>query len=171
MNTYQLEAVVTEDRYSQDMFVGVFPMDRLPKQFKTPACMIINSASSSSQGEHWLAVFIDQYGRGEFFDSYGHSADFYNQRLEDFLRRNCSTHSFNTRELQTLWSNVCGQYCLFYFIHRCRQISAHDIIYQFSRNKLINDQRVNDFIRKHYSSLCKIHENTHLKFFANQLCC
>ena len=71
MNTYQLEAVMTEDRYSQDMFVGVFPMDRLPKQFKTPACMIINSASSSSQGEHWLAVFIDQYGRGEFFDSYG----------------------------------------------------------------------------------------------------
>lgn len=176
MNTYQLEAVMTEDLYSRDAFVGVFPMDLLPKnqvkQWKRPFCLIVNSAPSSSQGEHWLAVYVDEHGVGELFDSYGHSAEFYDQRLETFLKKNCSEHSFNTRELQTLWSDTCGQFCLYHLLFRCRQIPANDIIKQFSRNKVINDHMVDGFIHRHFPSVFNLHENTFTRMFKNkqQLC-
>ena len=163
---------MTNDLYSRDKFVGVFPMDLLPtkqvKQTTRPFCFIVNSAPSSSQGEHWLAVHIDKHGQGELFDSYGHPADFYDQRLEAFLDKNCIGHSFNARELQTLWSDVCGQFCLYYLLHRCREIPANNIIQQFSKSKVVNDHMVDAFIQKHFPSVFKIHENTLTRMLRNK---
>ena len=163
---------MTNDLYSRDKFVGVFPMDLLPtkqvKQTTRPFCFIVNSAPSSSQGEHWLAVHIDMHGQGELFDSYGHPADFYDQRLEAFLDKNCIGHSFNARELQTLWSDVCVQFCLYYLLHRCREIPANNIIQQFSKSKVVNDHMVDGFIQKHFPSVLKIHQNTLTRMLRNK---
>ncbi|MED5363446.1 MAG: hypothetical protein VX790_04620 [Bacteroidota bacterium] len=104
MNSYQLEIVLTKDRNSLEKFIGVFPMDLLPNDLPAkPFCLVVNSAPSSSQGEHWLAVFVNTNGHGELFDSYGHPADFYDQRLEVFLEKNCLDHSFMQENYK-----VCG---------------------------------------------------------------
>lgn len=172
MNTYQLEAVMIEDRFSRHKFIGVFPVDLLPKDkiehSARPFCLIVNSAPSSSVGEHWLAVFVDKDGDGELFDSYGHRADFYDERLETFLKKNCIHHSFNTKELQTLWSDVCGQYCLYFLLHRCRNIPANSIIQLFTKNKLLNDNMVESFLYKHFPAVFQINENTFPRMLQNK---
>ena len=164
MNTYQLEAVMNRDRFSQSKFIGVFPMDLLPKNkiehCTRPFCLIINSAPSTNEGEHWLAVYVDVYGEGQLFDSYGNNANFYDRRLETFLKKNCTEHSYNKSELQALWSDVCGQHCLYFLLHRSRHIPAKTILELFGRNKLVNDSLVDAFIHKHFPSVFQIHANT-----------
>ena len=161
------------DLHSQDQFIGVYPVDMLPKTKvkQRPFCCIINSAPSSNQGEHWLAIYVDDTNRGEFFDSYGHAAEFYNHRLECFLKRNCNEHSYNLRELQSFWSETCGQFCLYWLLHRCRKIPTSKIIKQFSTNKLMNDYLVKSFIHKHFPWVFKIHENTFTRMLRNRQQC
>ena len=36
-----------------------------------PSAYVINSETHDQPGEHWVAVYFDQHGRGEYFDSYG----------------------------------------------------------------------------------------------------
>ena len=36
-----------------------------------PSAYVINSDPSSEPGEHWIAVYFDKCGRGEYFNSYG----------------------------------------------------------------------------------------------------
>lgn len=182
MNTYQLEAVMKQDRIARNQFIGVFPMDMLPKKkmewSKRPFCLIVNSAPSTSEGQHWLAVFVDKDGQGEMFDSYGHDATFYDQRLEVFLKKNCSYHTFNSNELQSLWTSVCGQYCLYFLLHRCRLIPANSIIGLFTRNKEHNDQLVDTFIHKHFPTITqtyivknKVNVNNKQKAKTKYECC
>ena len=46
--------------------------------------------------------------------------------------------------------DVCGQYALFFALHRCRHIPMSTIANMFSDNKEWNDILVRDFIDKWY---------------------
>ena len=152
MNTLQLKDVMKRDRLGKESFLGVFPMDLLPKQevLQRPFSLIVNTAPSSHKGQHWLAVYVDDEGQGEMFDSYGHSASFYDRRLEHFLQRNCMFHVYNSRQVQSFTSDVCGQFCLFFLLHRCRGIPADSIVNTFSKRTHQNDELVDHFIQKHF---------------------
>ena len=54
----------------------------------------------------------------EFFDSYEFPPETYD--MDEYVLRE-STY-FNDKPLQGLTSDVCGDYCLFYLLHRARNV-------------------------------------------------
>ena len=64
-----LEIIVAAKRLSVNGFRGVFLRDTLPKKAKVNECSILNLASSSGDGTHWIMWF--KKGKDKFyFDSY-----------------------------------------------------------------------------------------------------
>ena len=70
MNTLQIERLLKKDLKSKTIFKKVCALDQLEKP-TFPSAYVINSDPSSEPGEHWVAVYFDKRGRGEYFDSYG----------------------------------------------------------------------------------------------------
>ena len=70
MNTLQIERLLKKDWKTKNIFKKVCALDQLEKP-TFPSAYVINSDPSSEPGEHWVAVYFDKRGRGEYFDSYG----------------------------------------------------------------------------------------------------
>ena len=58
---------------------------------------------------------------------------------------------FNTRKLQSVWSAVCGQYCIFYLSHRVRGHSMNKMVQLFTNNTLLNDTKVSQFVTNNFN--------------------
>ena len=69
MNTFQLECVLKCDRFLNASNKGVLAADQLPKSSLTqfPSAFIVNTDSSRSEGEHWVAFYFDKNKNGFFF--------------------------------------------------------------------------------------------------------
>ena len=144
MNTRQLAAVMSTDQYTKSLFQGVFPSDRLPSRIKQyPAGLIANVDRSKKPGSHWIAIYID---------SYGNKPEFYEHSFKEFLEQSSRTYTFNNPCLQSLYSRVCGQYCLYFFLFKARSFSLETIVNRFTANKRLNDEFVNQFIVNHFSA-------------------
>ncbi len=145
MDTAQITHLLQCDPYTQDVFAGVYPRDHLPCAIKHyPRAYVCNTDPHTEDGEHWVAIYVDEYGRGEFFDSYGLPP--LHRTFLKFLNRNCSSWTFNEKQLQGLTSQVCGQYCVFYLLHRCRGLSMETIVHMFGTTFADNDVLVHDFV-------------------------
>ena len=70
MNILQIERLLKKGLKSKTIFKKVCALDQLEKP-TFPSAYVINSDPSSKPGEHWVAVYFDKRGRGEYFDSYG----------------------------------------------------------------------------------------------------
>ena len=55
--------------------------------------------------------------------------------------------------LQSAFSTVCGQYCIYFLYHRCRKRTMTSIVNSFVNDKLRNDQLVYDFVRRKYRQI------------------
>ena len=149
MNTLQLEQVIKKDPKARLKFCGVYAQNNLPKTLDVYPCgLIANTDPKGKPGKHWVAFYLSSPYEGEFFDSYGYPPSFYSSHYVSFLNRNAKEWSFNHKELQSTWSRVCGQYCIFYFLHRARGVSLSTIVNIFSSNKECNDHIVNHFVRQ-----------------------
>ena len=67
-----------------------------------------------------------------------------------FMNRNAVEWEHNKIQLQSAFSTVCGQYCIYFLYHRCRKRSMSTIVNSFVNDKLRNDQLVYDFVRRKY---------------------
>ena len=85
-----------------------------------------NTDPSTEPGTHWVAFYFPSEEKGESFDSYGQPPEQYRDLFRDFLEP--YEWQFNTRKLQSAWSDVCGQYCIFYLSHRARGLSMNKIV-------------------------------------------
>ena len=70
MNTLQIERLLKKDLKSKTILKKVCALNQLEKP-TFPSAYVINSEPSSEPREHWVAVYFDERGRGEYFDSYG----------------------------------------------------------------------------------------------------
>ena len=120
MNTHQLQECMRQDAYMRDTCVGCFALDQLPTPTKLPFGLIANTEPSQKAGEHWVAVWIDGRGRGEYFDSYGLRAK---QELQQQMKKwapNGWRQVINGDPIQEPLSTVCGQHCLWFLYQRAR---------------------------------------------------
>ena len=95
--------------------------------------------------------------KGEFFASYGKHPMLYNKYFLDFISRNAveweHNKIHNKIQLQSAFSTVCGQYCIYFLYHRCRKRPMSSIVNSFVKDKLHNDQLVYDFVRRKYRQI------------------
>ena len=144
-------SILKNDPFTKTVFTDVLPPDRLPREIrKTPRGYILNTDASDMPGSHWIAMYMTEDGKGEFWDSYGQAPGFYSQNFNQFLDKHCVTFKWNRRILQAPSSDVCGQYTLFFALHRCRRIPMSTIANMFTGGKEWNDELVRDFIDKWY---------------------
>ena len=148
MNSQQLRKVMNSDRFGQVYFRGVFASDELKKQNVTqfPCGYIVNTDPSHKPGSHWAAFYFDKNKNGHFFCSYGKSPNEY--KFDNWIDGNSKSWTYNEQRLQSDWSTVCGQYCLYYLLHAFRNISIRD---NFTRDYDLNDIWVDKFIRKRFN--------------------
>lgn len=138
------------------VFTRVYAANRLPNSISIPCGIVVNTDPDFKPGSHWVAIYIDKFRNGEYFDSYGLPP--FVSHHQQFLRSNCKRLVYNTVEMQSLNSDVCGQYCLLYLYFRAHARSLADFQKLFSQNTLENDQILR-FNFKQYFKFVKIGKN------------
>jgi len=119
-------------------FVGVFARDTLPLKLNKPFAVICNTDLAHEPGSHWVAIYCDKQGIGDYFDSYGLPPLY--PEFEHFLLRNCPNgFMYNRITLQCLVCVTCGEYCIAYVITRLHNRSYADFISLFTSNPKTND--------------------------------
>lgn len=93
LNNIQLEKILKKDKCTRQKFIGIFPRDKLPKRVEFPSCFIFNTDPHDRPGEHWIAVYIDNKGKCQFFDPFGNSPSYYG--LENYFSKISKNVSFN----------------------------------------------------------------------------
>ena len=143
MNTQELVDALASNKIVNNYFLNVYAFDQLPKRKLTQESWLLvsNCCPSFKPGIHWIILFKDVQRKDyiEIFDSYGQHPHLHN--LTSFCRRQGAKRIwYNTRQLQSVTSSVCGHYCLYYAYHRTRGHEMQSIInsftphYQFNRN-------------------------------------
>lgn len=131
---------------------GVYPADRIPIRIPTPASVVVNTDPHNKPGTHWVAFYINREGRCEYFDSYG---------LEPFIlhhlhaiRANSKTMIWNTKPIQSMKSQLCGQYCVMFLYYKSRGYTMRQFQEMFTNDYLKNDQLARKFYKrfKNYAS-------------------
>lgn len=145
MNSNEISKILRRCKITRNKFKGVFSSENMPKKstyFQTPFCFVVNTDPSWLPGAHWVAIFVDQDQKIEFFDSFGRRP--MTQHLKNFCGRE---YTFNERIIQSLTSNVCGQYCIYFLYNRCSGKSFSRIMKCFNPNTAwINDRIVKSFV-------------------------
>ena len=157
MNNCELENIVKQDSVVQEIFMGVFPRDKIPTSIGINSCLIANTDTLGSPGKHWVAMYKEG-NMFEFFDSYGRKA-FPN----DFISTNI--YAYNSKVLQNPLTSVCGEYCLYYLYYRSRGESQDSIIETLLSSSEDADTIVRDFVEQRFDletikgEMCCIPEN------------
>ena len=110
-----------------------------------PCCLIINTHPRYEVGEHLLALFINQYGYGYFFDSFGFHPRFYGQ--DTYIDKITLGYEWNKNRIQGL-SALCGYYCLLYLLFRVRNRQNY-FFNSFTKNYKKNDLKLIEMINKY----------------------
>lgn len=140
MNGQQLKALLQEI----PEFGGVYCLDNLPSMPRyRPLSIIINTDPCSMPGEHWLALHLDIYGKGEYFDSFGlpplHS------EIRTFLSQNSPNGwTWSHTTYQSIDANTCGHYCALFIKMKHTNKDISDVLTQSAS---INDSWVRRLLK------------------------
>ena len=117
----------------------VVSRDKLPKYSVTMETgYVINTDASDEPGEHWVAIYLDGMGRGEYFDSFGLPP--LHDDFLTFLTRQCTSWSYANFTLQDFESTKCGEYCIHFLTSRFKHIDYFSILSSFSSNTKSNNK-------------------------------
>ena len=143
MNNLELE------RRLKDFPVRVTCADELPISIgKRPRTYFVNIDPCSPPGSHWSVFHFPRLEPPELFDSLCERAKTYNSRFEYVLANNGPGYLYTPDQIQPADSDTCGAYCIHFVRERYRHRSFRDVLKDFSREKLEeNDGKVLKFIR------------------------
>jgi len=164
MKTQDLELILrnfsSRKKNLRVQILGVFPSDLIPfsqllsNSRETSLGCIVNTDPSSQPGEHWVAFYRNCQNESplEFFDSFGQSPITYGLFQENSKFPKNLEISFNNTILQSLTTNVCGQYCLLFLRLRMKSESPSsfatviDKLLSLAPNSKLRDMFVAKFI-------------------------
>jgi hypothetical protein len=121
-------------------FQGVFSADTLPIN---PHLLVCNTDPSTKPGDHWIAIHVDNNGRGEYFDSFGRAP---NEHFSRYMDAHCVRWTFNTKQLQSVVSAFCGFYVVVYCKFKSSRLDMSKITSMFTNDTGFNDMLVHRLI-------------------------
>lgn len=149
MNTKQVNMVLFNSiNPAKCNVLGTFPKNLIPSPLnhqQFPSCYVANTDNDSEPGEHWVAFYFPNENEYEFFDSYGQPPYTYQfPNLNSYMLSN-----YNSLILQSLTSNTCGHFCLYYLYSRSNGFSLRHIQNSFSKFDFKwNDKFVRNLIHR-----------------------
>lgn len=151
--TNQIEHLAAAENLVARNYVGTFPSDlaytALTKKpighgghAHYPKFLIANTDPADKPGEHWIGFIIKQPENLEVFDSYGRPLHEYSEELFRFSRH-FKTVKENNRQYQSLFSEACGYFCLFFLHYRAKGEKMSSVLSRLHpHNHLNNDAMV-----------------------------
>lgn len=110
-----------------------------------PTAFVFNTDDHTKSGMHWVAVYVNESNNGWYFDSYG-LPPFVPDHINR-LRRNCKHFRWNSIQLQSESSDVCGQYCLMFLYYMSSGLGMEKFLNNFSADLEKNDELVRQRIK------------------------
>lgn len=147
MNTTQLQCMIRCDQVLKHKISGVFAADQL-QNVTLNTGFIANTDPHSKSGKHWCAFYIDENGHVDFFDSYGRLPRCNSSFFDTWLKKNASSVTLNSIQLQSNESFVCGLYCILFLHQRISGYTLNDFVKCFSTNHIVNDIFVYNMLTK-----------------------
>lgn len=134
MITPELQAILQK----LPKFRGVFARDQIPKDgTSVPHSLVMNYDAHDQQGSHWVCIYVDENGFGDYFDSYGLPP--LAEEFVDYLNSNTNQWNWNKITLQCEDCVTCGEYCCAYLILRNSGYNNQDFINLFTHSGYTND--------------------------------
>ena len=135
------------DPRTRSIFRGVVPKYGLPTTVDAlPVAFVCNTDDGDESGEHWIALYLDAIGCGDYFCSYGLPPR--HAPFRTFMNEHCSEWTHNSKILQGPLSNVCGQYCVAYIWLRCNSFPMRTFMNIFGTDLVASDCRVFDWLKE-----------------------
>ena len=146
MNDIQINHML---RILRPTFKGVYAKDDVLPVKNFPSSMIVNESDWGTGGTHWVAIYFDQYGNSEFFDSYGKVP--IPGIMRYILKNTIGSFNMSHVQYQAYESDVCGHYCIYYLTKKAKGIGLNSMMKQFSiKDHKSNDNLVREWVRKSY---------------------
>lgn len=157
MNSDEISNVLRREKLTRDKFVGVFPCDQIPEK-QYPGAYVVNTDPSSAPGQHWVAFYCTESGQLEAFDSFGKDPGSYATAIKDWMGDDYVIRSKSV--LQSLDSTLCGNYCLYFLLLRCHDISYEDLLSIFCADREVSDLFVCKFINEYFKLRTSLRDTT-----------
>lgn len=149
MNSNEIRCMLSYDDKTKQRFIDVLALDEFKSYVRENTLLeglyVINSDNSDSPGEHWFMIFYDNDYLA-FVDSFARSSNFYDI-TEELISANTEIKEVPF-QLQHFFSNVCGEYVVYFSYNLCRNKTLEDILSRFSFNCKDNDNKVKHFVNK-----------------------
>ena len=119
MDELQIGGILSQLPWTKDSFHGVYASDTMPKKWikRRPCNFVVNLSKEDQRGSHWVAIHLDADGYGEYFCPYGFPP--LTKTLLDFLNHQTKRKwTYNSRQLQSAFTSMCGGYCIFYLMYK-----------------------------------------------------
>ena len=128
------------------IYRGVFPCDELADVNVRPSAIVVNTDPANRPGQHWICIYFDEDGHGEYFDSFGLRPKLV---FERYMNKYCTAWTFNKKQMQSLVSRFCRHYCIWYCMIKFRRVALDALV-----NAMSNDTGLNDFLVHRF--VCKM---------------
>ncbi|KMQ87608.1 hypothetical protein RF55_13066 [Lasius niger] len=109
--------------------------------------MVVNTDKHDETGTHWLSIYLQNEQTLEFYDSFGLPPEVYGEDISRFVKK-YSDVVWNSTPVQSLTSNVCGQFCIYFIVKRSQGFCMKMIVSPLVGKK--NDFRMYQFVKKRY---------------------
>lgn len=127
------------------LFLGCFPDDKIPESgYNTPYCFIVNTDPSTAPGTHWVAVFVLNPNVVWYFDSLNGVPT---ESMKLFLN-SFSKILINERAYQSIFSELCGHFCIVFLYLAVKYKSYNNIINVFNSLGKNIEKFVSSFVFK-----------------------
>ena len=148
----QLDFLGRHDPVLCERFYGTEACDKLPRNPRKDVAVgyIVNTDPHDKPGRHWIALWTSGQ-TCEVMDSYALPLSVYDttELLRDWLEKHWKYVVMNTRSLQSLYSQSCGDYALMYLRDRARGRFMRDFVDRFSKHDYVhNDHKVSQMLKK-----------------------
>ena len=161
MNTKQLQCALDSDPAMKDYSRNVFALDQFHRvNLSDKGIFECNDQPSKKSGNHWFLIFIDPE-KIYFVDSFANEPKYYH--VDEKLRTLKKPIFRFSKMLQSPFSTLCGEYCIFFAYHLSRNFNLEYVIRFFTNDCVQNDQNVKDFIWRKFPG----HERDSTNIFWN----
>ena len=120
----------------------------LPKRIEQNESVIINLQDYfKGAGTHWVVVYNKPDHKNiEYFDSFALSPP---EEMIQFMKTSGKPLEYNSGQIQTMDSIMCGYYCIYYILERSRGRKHVDVLLDFQlKPSLFNELFIQIFANK-----------------------
>lgn len=148
-----LEHVLSTNPHVQNFFHGFGNPDILQKKIRAaPSLYILNTAPSSSPGEHWCVVCFFRGRIAYFFDSYGKPPGHYD--LTEILAPYADHVYHNSKCVQGETAKTCGHHCIYFSVLLSYGNTPDEIMATYDNSSMRkNDNMVYKFVADRFGEL------------------